>query len=592
LASQLLAGRGAGRHVIATRHGVAVAALAAYYAESETERDDARITVLLDGTPLKVIERRGASGAVRFDIPSEQLGTKQELVLRFRLEGRARYAYAATFRGFRPSYSGKSKRGWRVYHRRYLHAPLRHRGKSIGVQSTSPVKNATLGQRVEVEVSVSARARKESALIVHEPLPAGMALVPNTLQGGFVHHELQDGELRLYFQPNRYVGNIRYALVGRTPGTFRVPPTRLVDEQDRSRVGRGEVTTLSVLGPGEQSPDRYQLNDSERYALGSLHFAEGELGKALEYLAPLFERKKRPNERDLAKMILWIHTAPEHYDARRIVAAFEILAVRYPDLEVPFDKILVVGRAYRDLGEHERAMLVFRATIDASFLSDSQIGAILADQGQPLGAVDYQEALWWHYPGSAEVAGSLFATAQRVYELAPQWRALAKEQRLSLSWMPAREEKPTRVALIARAITMLRFFLAHHPQSPLADDAAFSMANAYLDLKRHDDVVVLSQRSLSVYPKSDFQGSFRYMTALGHFWRRDYAKALEHGKVVAESKTRFHRLGKYILGQIHHAQNDPAQAIRWYSEVKQHFADAGEAIEYFERKHLRLPEVT
>ena len=50
---------------------------------------------------------------------------------------------------------------------------------------------------------------------------------------------------------------------------------------------------------------------------------------------------------------------------------FEILRERHPDLVIPFDKILIVGRAYREIGEFERAWLVARAAIYSSFLSNS-----------------------------------------------------------------------------------------------------------------------------------------------------------------------------------------------------------------------------
>ncbi|MGE0710543.1 MAG: tetratricopeptide repeat protein [Planctomycetota bacterium] len=592
LAAALLRGRGTSRMPVPAYHGLVVAALAAHFGEGEPASDDARITVYLDGTAIKTIARRGGDGAVSFEVEDEQLGKRDQVVLRFRLEGRGRYAYSATLRGFRPGYAERGERHWRVLRRDYLHARLRHAGKEIGVDSSSPVRHAELGQQVEVSVHLDARARDEAGLVLIEPLPAGAALVPGSLKGSFVYHEQQDGELRLYYPRGRYLGQVSYSLVGRIPGRYRIPPTRLVDEQDPSRVGAGAVAELDVLGSGERSPDVYQLNDGERYALGTLSFQEGDYARALTHLLPLFERQRRPNERELARMILWIHTEAAHYDARRIVAAFEVLAVRYPELEVPFDRILVVGKAYADLGEHERAMLVFRATIDASFLSDSQIASVLADQGQELGAVDFQEALWWHYPDSAQVAASLFATSQRLYELAPEARRLAKEPRLPLPGVEGERKPPTRVSLLARAIETLRAFLAHHPQSPLADDAAFSLANAFLDLKRYQDVVTLTQRSLTVYPDSDFAGSFRYMTALGCFWERNYAQALQHALVVAEGKTRFHTIGKYILGQIYHAESKPADAIKWYETVKDQFPDAREAIDYFQHRELALPEVT
>jgi len=593
-AAVLLQGRGTGAGGQSAAEGLVVAALAEHLGQGQPASDDARITVLLDGKEIGVVTRRGASGATKLRVGPEVLGDRRSVVLRFRLEGRARYAYAATFRGFRPSYGRQTKNALRVRTRTYRHAMLRHRGKAIGAGSTSAVKNVELGQRVEVRLDLSARAPATSGLVLVEPIPAGLSLVPGSLAGGHVHHELRDGALRLYFRPGRWVSGIRYALVGRVPGSYRIPPSRLIHERDPSTFGRGAAGDIRVLGPGAKSPDPYRLNDSERLALGRLLFAEGEFSDALTYLTPLFERKKRPAEKELARMLLWIHTDPKHYDARMIVAAFEVLAVRYPELEVPFDKIFVVGRAYADLGEHERAMLVFRATIDASFLSDAGIGAILTDQGQNLGAVDYEAALWWDYPNSAQVAASLFATSQRLYQLAPQARQLAKEPRLDLPGLPAAAERkaPTRISLLARTIRTLRAFLAHHPQSPLADDAAFSLANAFLDLKRHEDVVNLSKKSLEVYPKSDFAGSFQYMEALGHFWRRDYSQASGSAKVVAEGKTRFHKLGKYILGQIHHAQGQPKEAIDWYSRVKGEFPDAKESIDYFTRRALTLPEVT
>lgn len=86
-------------------------------------------------------------------------------------------------------------------------------------------------------------------------------------------------------------------------------------------------------------------------------------------------------------MLLWIHTGKEELDAARIVEMFEILRERHPQLVIPFDKTLIVGRAYRDIGEFERAWLVFQAAIQSSFLDDAKLSAVLEDQGQYLGSV-------------------------------------------------------------------------------------------------------------------------------------------------------------------------------------------------------------
>jgi hypothetical protein len=48
----------------------------------------------------------------------------------------------------------------------------------------------------------------------------------------------------------------------------------------------------------------------------------------------------------------------------------------------------------------------------------------------------------------------------------------------------------------------------------------------------------------------------------------------------------------YILGQIRHSLGQAAAAIEEYERVKDRFADARQAIEYFARKEIQLPEVT
>ena len=46
---------------------------------------------------------------------------------------------------------------------------------------------------------------------------------------------------------------------------------------------------------------------------------------------------------------------------------FEIIKEKWPDLEIPFEKIVKVGAAYHEMGEYERSYLVFRATVESSF---------------------------------------------------------------------------------------------------------------------------------------------------------------------------------------------------------------------------------
>jgi len=152
--------------------------------------------------------------------------------------------------------------------------------------------------------------------------------------------------------------------------------------------------------------------------------------------------------------------------------------------------------------------------------------------------------------------------------------------------------KPTRPAMLAATIRLIDNFMALYPDSPLGDDAAFSMSNAFLDLRDYDAVVALSQAYKRRYRDSEFVSSFQYMTALGYFWQRQYDPALEAAKVVADGESKDRDFARYIVGQIFHAQGDPAKAIDWYRKVAGQYPDAKQSIDYFEQKQIELDEIT
>ncbi|KKL59215.1 hypothetical protein LCGC14_2217580, partial [marine sediment metagenome] len=326
-----------------------------------------------------------------------------------------------------------------------------------------------------------------------------------------------------------------------------------------------------------------------------LYFNDGLYTEALEKLSDLFRRNRKYSELDVARMLLWIYTSKGFYDAKGIVDVFEVLRERYPQLEIPFDKILVVGRAYRDIGEFERAYLVFRATIDASFIKDANVSAVLEDEGQFLGSIDYQEDLWREYPDTAQVTSAYFALSQALYQKAPKAHLLAEQARqlaIAKGEKPPKSS-PTKVDMLTETIRLLSDFLTLYPTNPLADDAAFSIANAFLDLKQHGTVVTLcGQYSDRFADSKEFASGFRYMVALGHFWQRHHTEALTAARIVADGKSKDRDFARYIVGQIYHAEGKPGDAIQWYRKVADKYSDAKQAIDYFERKHIALEEVS
>ena len=62
--------------------------------------------------------------------------------------------------------------------------------------------------------------------------------------------------------------------------------------------------------------------------------------------------------------------------AGRVVRYFEIIKEKWPELELPFEKIVKVAAAYHELGEYERSYLVFRATTESSFGRESAVGRL------------------------------------------------------------------------------------------------------------------------------------------------------------------------------------------------------------------------
>lgn len=324
------------------------------------------------------------------------------------------------------------------------------------------------------------------------------------------------------------------------------------------------------------------MNTGERFALGQCYFNDGDDATALEYLSAVFKESPTYNESELAKMLLWIYTKPKFYDAQKIVQMFEILRERYASLEIPFDRILVVGKAYKDIKEDERAWLVYRAVISTSFTNDASISAVLEDEGLFLGSIDFQERVWREYPDTAEVISSNFVLSQLIYEKVPKAHELPKENNV----------QPEKIAMLKRTADLLLSFLSLYPNDPLADDAAFSLCNCMLDLKNYPLVVSLSREFSKQHAASELAPSFQYMTALGLFWQNQNNEALAAAKIVADGENKDRDFARYIIGQIYHAESKPAEAIDWYGKVKTIYPDAAEAIAYFENKSIGMEEVT
>lgn len=584
----------------ASARGPVLAALGEFYRSAQPVDAQYKLDVLVNGKPVTTVNVKGAAKPQLIAVPAELVADGKNIV-ELRKSGPGRFTWAATLRRFSSDLTDPKSFNLSVNHRVYRHDELTYNGRSIGTASSSPVKHIEIGQRVQVWLNIY-NSDYDSYWMITEPIPAGMTLVRDSIRSNAVRVDIADDRVTFFYPPHTNIHDIRYQLIGYATGDYRILPTVIRDALRPDRMRVAKPGQLTVLKPGETSDDPYQMNDGERFALGRLNFEDGHYAESLKYLGELFKQNARYNERDLARMLLWIATSDGFYDAQRIVQTFEILRERYPELEIPFDKILVVGKAYRDLGEMERACAVFRATLDVSFANDASISAVLEDEGQFLASIDYSEDLWRQYPDTAATSSAYFALSQSLYRMAPRADELAKRParavRLPGHAAPDAAKTsggtsggPTRIDLLKQTVDLLESFLTLYPDSPLADDAAFSLSNAYLDLTLYPRVVALSQRFAKLYADSDFASGFQYMQALGYFRQRDYAPALKAAMFVADGKSKDRQLATYIVGQIFHAQGEPAKAIDWYTKVADQYTDAKEAIDYFKQQSISLDEV-
>ncbi len=476
-----------------------------------------------------------------------------------------------------------------VVRRSWFHENLRHHDVPIDAPGSSPVRIAAHGQRIRVNLELGPPKQVQNGyVIIDEPLPGGCMYVPDSLVGGAARVEQLPGMLRLWFIPRHFptevMTDISYDLIALHPGTYHIPHTRVRDACRPTRFNAGPEGKLTILEPNKPSPDPYVMNGYEHLVLAKLLFDENALDAALPHLeAVRNEAGLKSNERDIARMLLWIHTTREKTDARQVVELFEALSERHPDIVIPFDKILKVAAAYRQIGEFERAWLVYRATMDSSFVSDAGVSAALETAGDFPGSAEHQTNLWMEYPDGADGLLAAFSLAQRFQEMAA-----------SPTSVPLRPgaAKWSKNQLLERSRDLLRQLVTLHAKDDLADDAAFSLANVFFDLKDYASVVTTAGNAASTFTKSSFLNNFHYMTALGRFWQYQFPEALAAAAPVAAGTSEDAPNARYITAQIHHAQGKAAEAIRWYEKVKDEFDDARESIAVLQEKGVKLPHAT
>ncbi|HUY89785.1 MAG TPA: tetratricopeptide repeat protein [Pirellulales bacterium] len=589
--------------------GPAALGLCQWYARTRFDQEHYELTIVVNGFEAKKLDVTKETGAETIAIPAKLL-LKGKQRIQFQLAGRGRFAFQCVLGGFVPADKLKSTtKDWSVM-RHYEPAPRELDGQPIprgfGVLQgaftsfRNPLTQLPVGERgrVELEIwraNVPANTPEEQLeyLVVTEPLPSGVTVIEQSVQGGFERFEVSPGAITFYIGSRHYVQPIQFDVYGYLPGEYRAAPTIVRDPYRPSQLDVSAPKPLKVLALGAKSVDEYKLTPQELFEYGKRTFAKGDLQTAGTYLTELVTKWQLQPDiyQESVQMLLDCHLAfgPD----AQIVRYFELIKEKWPDVELSFEKIMKVGLAYDKIGEYERSYLVFRSTVEVSFQSESGVAGFLESQGEFVRSVDVMGRLLGEYPPEAYVAAAQYALAQRVYAYAPH---AAADQKL-------REKKITRVDLVQQALAMLDQFLTSYPEDPAADQASFSLANALLELKAYREAIARCELYAERYPKSDYLDSYWYVVGYSHFALGEHEAALEMCRKVAETKRTEPQTGReiesrnkwqavYILGQVYHSLGKAADAIREYTRVADRFADARQAIDYFTHKAISLPEVT
>ncbi len=583
--------------------GPAALAVATWFAKTRFEGEHYKLTVFVNDLQAAVLDIQDDADTKTVDIPAHLLKDGKQRI-NFQLTGRGRYTYQVVLGGFVAADKLKNTtKNWFV-RRFHEPAPLEYDGQEIprgfdvlqGSYQTfrNPLTQLPVGKRGRVELQIwranlPANTPEEQLeyLVVTEPLPSGVTVVESSISGGFERYEFGAGTITFYIGSRMHVGSIAFDVHGYLPGEYKAAPTVIRNAYRPDQIAVSDLKTLTVLALGQTSKDEYQLSPRELYELGKRKFEKKDLPGAGGHLTELFAKwNVNPDVyKDTARMLLDVHltTGP----AGEVVRYFEIIKEKWPDLEIPFDKILKVAQAYHDIGEYERAYLVYRATVESSFVNENAVAGFLEAQGEFLRSVDVMNRLLAEYPPEPYVAATMYALAQRVYAKAPNAAADAK----------LREKKVNRVMLVQQALAMLDHFLTLYPEDPAADQAAFSLANALLELKAYKDVIQHANQYAERYSDSQYLDSYWYIAAFGHFALGEHEQALALAKKVAEHKRTDKASGRevespnkwpaiYIMGQVFHSLGKAAEAVAEYLKVEDRFQDAKEAIAYFTRKAI------
>ena len=593
----------------ARARGVVLAALALHESAVRPSAERAEIVLRVNGAEVgRHAFGGGLAESFELSVPIPDAAERRVRV-DVELSGRGAPELVARLSGFTSDVAPLQGARFEIAQNLLLAAEPRYRGRKVPTGFDVLKKNRerawqngvshlARGQSALARIDWSADWQQELSaadyFVLEVPLPAGARVVAESLRGSFASYSVTPQRLVVNLGQQRGNGRIEFELVGVLPGRWRALPPVLTSLYRPAERASAAPVELSVLDRGEPNPDPYRATPSELFALGGMHFADDSSDEAQRLLGQLWSEYRDlltdQALRETARMLLFLGIA--RGDSRAVVESFEVLREKDPNLVIPFAHMRAIGAAYRDLGEFERALLIFRATIEETFGKDLKVAGALEQQGEFAGASDVIARLWSEFPDLPAVVETHLALSEKLLAKAPE---AARDASL------VRAERD-RKHLTGQGIRGLVQFLALYPSDPRAPEAGLDLVGAYLALEDFARAAELAETLAGAHVEPRFADAFQHSRAVAEWYlgHADVAVDLLEGIAQATYADELGRqnpsanrdLALYILGQIHHARQDVAHASEYYERVADLFADAREALEGFRAKSIALPEVS
>jgi uncharacterized protein YfaS (alpha-2-macroglobulin family)/outer membrane protein assembly factor BamD (BamD/ComL family) len=585
--------------------GLAASAVGAWIGATQPEAGEVSIVVEINGESMEMELGKGQfSGFSQSDLETDKLS------VRLQLKGRSRPYFQAALRAFTRDLSERHHKDFRVTRHLYEAEQPLYDGRRIQT-GFSVIERAREGWNNEVSelerggtTRVSLQMYHQTGqlregddspyLVMHVPLPAGTSVLPGSVEGRFERYIQRDHEIVVFLGQHKGTGWLNYKLIGAVPGNYRSLPVRIEDLSDPSRFALGKPHDLEVLPRGRASTDDYKETPDELYYLGLAALEQADEEMAFSLLSRLYDGFGSELRDEMlataAGKLLFL--AIDRGTPNEVVRYFEVLKEKNPGLNIPFEKVLSVGRAYRSLEEYERALLIFRATIEESFGKDLKVAGTLDAQGEPSGSIAVLERLWLEFPDLPVVVETYLTLSDKLLTLAPRAHEVPGLVASGLG----------RSELTKAGIDLLQRFLTLYHADPLAPEAGLNLVAAYLDLEDFETGVTLAQEMSGRFEKPRFQDAFRYSEAVAQWYMGKDDAAVRTLRGIADAQYKASNgamvqsenrdLALYILAQIHHARRNFSEAAEYYEQVAAVFPDARDVLQGFQAKQIALDEVT